>query len=62
MVSYQMMDLREEINHRRGGEDSRTTIKHNRMRRQDIEGCNLERDFDPHALVVHAKSCMHRSP
>jgi hypothetical protein len=33
MASYQMMDLREEINRRRGGEDSRTTIERNRERR-----------------------------
>jgi hypothetical protein len=49
-----MSDLREEINRRRGGEDSRTTIERNRERRQDIEGRNLERDFDLHAPVgVH---------
>jgi hypothetical protein len=33
MASYQMIDLREEINRRRGGEDSRTTIERNRERR-----------------------------
>jgi hypothetical protein len=41
MASYKTMDLREEINHHRGGEDSRTTIKHNHEGRQDIEGRNL---------------------
>jgi hypothetical protein len=51
MDSYQTMDLREEINRRRGGEDSRTTIECNRERCQDIEGCHLERDIDLHALV-----------
>jgi hypothetical protein len=51
MASYQTTDLREEINRRRGGEDSRTTIERNRERRQDIEGRNLERDFDLHAPV-----------
>jgi hypothetical protein len=33
MASYQTSDLREEINCRRGGEDSCTTIEHNRERR-----------------------------
>jgi hypothetical protein len=33
MASYQTMDLREEINRRRGGKDNRTTIKRNRERR-----------------------------
>jgi hypothetical protein len=51
MDSYQTLDLREEINLHRGGEDSRTTIERNRERRQDIEGRNLERDFDLHAPV-----------
>jgi hypothetical protein len=51
MASYQTTDLWEEINRHRGGEDSRTTIKHNCERRRDIEGHNLERDFDLHALV-----------
>jgi hypothetical protein len=45
------MDLREEINCHRGGEDSRTTIERNRERRRDIEGRNLERDFDLYALA-----------
>jgi hypothetical protein len=51
MASYQTTDLREEINCRRGGEDSRTTIERNREMRRDIEGHNLERDFDLHAPV-----------
>jgi hypothetical protein len=51
MASYQMMDLREEINYRRGGKDSHTTIERNHERRRDIEGGNLERDFDLHAPV-----------
>jgi hypothetical protein len=46
-----MTDLREEINHRRGGEDSRSTIERNRERRRDIKGRNLERDLDLHAPV-----------
>jgi hypothetical protein len=51
MDNYQTLDLREEINRRRGGEDSRTTMECNCERRQDIEGHNLERDFDLHAPV-----------
>jgi hypothetical protein len=51
MDSYQTLDLREEINRRRGGEDSRTTIKRNYERRRDIESRNLERDFDLHAPI-----------
>jgi hypothetical protein len=46
-----MMDPREEINRRRGGEDSYTTIERHRERRRDIEGRNLKKDFDLHALV-----------
>jgi hypothetical protein len=33
MASYRTTDLREEIIHHRGGEDSRTTIEHNHERR-----------------------------
>jgi hypothetical protein len=51
MASYQTSDLRVEINRRQGGEDSRTTIERNHERHRDIEGRNLERDFDLHALV-----------
>jgi hypothetical protein len=51
MDCFQTSDLREEINRRRGGEDSGTTIKRNREKRRDIEGRNLERDFDLHAPV-----------
>jgi hypothetical protein len=51
MASYMMTDLREEINHRHGGEDSRTTIDWHCERRRYIKGCNLEKDFDLHALV-----------
>jgi hypothetical protein len=49
MASYLATDPREEINHRQGGEDSHTTIERNHERRRDIEGHNLERDFDLHA-------------
>jgi hypothetical protein len=33
MVSYAMTDLGEEMNHRRGGEDSHTAIERHRKRR-----------------------------
>jgi hypothetical protein len=54
-----MADLREEVNHRRGGEDSHTTIGRHRERQRNIKGRNLEKDFDTHApahegLVTHA--------
>jgi hypothetical protein len=51
MASYETTNLKKEINHHRGGEDSRTTIERNSERRQDIKGRNLEKDFDLHALV-----------
>jgi hypothetical protein len=59
MVSYTTMDLREEMNCHRCGEDTRTTIERHHERRQDIEGRNLEKDFNLHAsvcggLVAHA--------
>jgi hypothetical protein len=59
MASYTTTNLREEINRHCGGEDSRTTIKHHCERHRDIEGRNLEKDFDLHApvhggLVAHA--------
>jgi hypothetical protein len=49
VASYEMTDLREDINRCRGREGSRTTIKCNHERHRDIEGQNLERDFDLHA-------------
>jgi hypothetical protein len=54
-----MMDLMEEINRHRGGEDSRTAIKRHHERHRDIEGRNLKKHFDLHApvhgdLVTHA--------
>jgi hypothetical protein len=59
MASYTTTDLREEINHHRGGEDSRTAIERHHERHRDIEGRNLEKDFNLHApvlggLVAHA--------
>jgi hypothetical protein len=51
MASYMTTDLREEINRHRGGEDNRTAVEHHRERRRDIEGRNLEKDFDLHAPV-----------
>jgi hypothetical protein len=49
MASYATADLRAEINRCRGGEDCRVTIERRRGRRRDIEGRNLEKDFDSHA-------------
>jgi hypothetical protein len=49
IASYATADLRAEINRRRGGEDGGVTIERRRERRRDIEGCNLEKDFDSHA-------------
>jgi hypothetical protein len=38
-------DLREELNRRRTGEDSRVSLERAHERRQNIEGRNLDRDF-----------------
>jgi hypothetical protein len=46
-----MTDCREEINHRRGWEDNHIAIEHHRERRRNIDGRNLEKDFDSHAPV-----------
>jgi hypothetical protein len=51
MASYWTTDTRKEVNRRRGGEDSRTTIERNCERHRDIEGHKLVRDFDLHAPV-----------
>jgi hypothetical protein len=51
MASYATTDLREKINRRRGGEDSRTTIERHHERHRDIEGRNLEKDFDLYTPV-----------
>jgi hypothetical protein len=51
MESYMTADLRDEINRRRGGEDNHTTIECHRERHRNIEGRNLEKDFNSHALV-----------
>jgi hypothetical protein len=48
MVSYAMADLRVEINRRRDGEDSRITIGCLRERCRDVEGRNLQKEFDAH--------------
>jgi hypothetical protein len=59
MASYMMTNIKEEINRRRGGEDSCTAIEHHYERHRDIESRNLVKDFDLHApgrggLVTHA--------
>jgi hypothetical protein len=51
MVSYMTTDLKAEINHRRGGEDSYITIERQRKRCRNIEGHNPMKDFDSHAPV-----------
>jgi hypothetical protein len=58
-TSATMVDLRTELNHHRDGKDSRITIKHQRERRRNIEGRNLEGEFDSltpvrEAPMVHA--------
>jgi hypothetical protein len=51
MESYTTVGLRAEINRHHGGEDSCITIEHQRERRQNIEGRNLEKYFNSHAPV-----------
>jgi hypothetical protein len=51
MASYMTAGLRDKINRRHGGEDSRTAIERHHKRRRNIEGRNLEKDFDSHAPV-----------
>jgi hypothetical protein len=62
MASYVTADLRAEINHRRGGEDGRVTIERRRERRRDIEGRNLEKDFDSHAPSRRSPSAREAYP
>jgi hypothetical protein len=62
MASYAMTDLRAEINRRRGGEDGRVTIERRRERRRDIEGRNLEKDFDSHAPSRRSPSAREAYP
>jgi hypothetical protein len=62
MASYQTSDLREEINHRCGGEDSHTTIERSHERRRDIEGRTSRETSTCMHQWVRAKSHMHLSP
>jgi hypothetical protein len=62
MASYAMADLRAEINRRHGGEDGRVTIERRRERRRDIEGRNLEKDFDSHAPSRRSPSAREAYP
>jgi hypothetical protein len=62
MVSYATADLRAEINRRCGGEDGRATIERRRERRRDIEGRNLEKDFDSHASSLKSPSAREAYP
>jgi hypothetical protein len=48
MVRYVAADLRAEINHRCGGEDSRITIERLHERRRDVEGRDLQKEFNAH--------------
>jgi hypothetical protein len=62
MASYVTADLRAEINRRHGGEDGRVTIERQRERRQDIKGCNLEKDFDSHTSLRRSPSACEAYP
>jgi hypothetical protein len=62
MASYATADLRAEINRRRGGEDGRVTIERRRERRQDIEGRNLEKDFNSHVPSCRSPSTREAYP
>jgi hypothetical protein len=46
VVSITMTDLWAELNDHHGGEDSRITIERQRKSCCNVEGHNLERDFD----------------
>jgi hypothetical protein len=58
VVSITIADLRAELNHRHDGEDNRITIECQCERRRNVDGRNLERDFDSlmarEAPVAHA--------
>jgi hypothetical protein len=45
-ASITTTDLQAELNRRHNGEDSRITIKQQRERHYNIEGHNLEEEFD----------------
>jgi hypothetical protein len=62
MASYATADLRAEINRHCGGEDGRVTIEYRRKRRWDIEGRNLEKDFDSHAPSRRSPSAREAKP
>jgi hypothetical protein len=63
-LSIATVDLRDELIRHRGGEDSHITIERHHERRHNIEGRNLERDFEylapareaPVARVMHPPS------
>jgi hypothetical protein len=62
MASYATANLRAEINRRCGGEDGRVTIERRRERRRDIEGRNLEKDFDSHVPSRRSPSAREAYP
>jgi hypothetical protein len=51
LPSITTIDLCSELIRYHRGEDSHITIEHHRERRHNIEGRNLERDFESYALT-----------
>jgi hypothetical protein len=47
-------DLREELNHRRVGEDARVSLERARERQQNFEGRNLDQDFTARGARIQA--------
>jgi hypothetical protein len=56
LPSIATTDLRDELIRRCRGEDSRITIEHHRKRHRNIEGRNLERDFESLAPAREASA------
>jgi hypothetical protein len=54
LPSIAMVDLYDELIRRHRGEDSRVTFEHHRERHCNVEGCNLERDFESLASTREA--------
>jgi hypothetical protein len=57
-----MAGLCDELICRRRGEDSHITIERHRERRHNIEGCNLERDFESLVLAREAPAARAMRP
>jgi hypothetical protein len=63
LPSIVTVDLRDELIRHCRGEDSRITIERHRKRHRNVEGCNLERDFESLAPAREAPAtCAMRSP